>query len=134
MRSSGLKLGVAALVVLLATGDVDARGGTQHTIVPLADTRFEVTSRRSGSAQSYWCSAGSYAQRVLRLAADTPLYVVGPRGQSSTRPGEYGVVFSTSPPDGGTPPPSYSVSVNRAGEAMTVAAAAQYCFVENLGP
>lgn len=122
---------VAAAVLTLALSAVPAwawQAQNGNDVLPVSGSVFEVVQRGRSSASEFWCSAGDYAIRVLGTSATQRVYIWRPVGPSTTVQGRKAVQFSLSPPEGADTSTGYSLSVKRAGDNLTAAAARQYCF------
>lgn len=98
-------------------------------VVPINADTFEVIEDRGAGARGMWCAAADYAQAAGLDGTRKRLYVENPRGPSKTQPGRTGVVFTTNPgEDIKDTPSSYSVTVNRRGENLSIGHSLNFCF------
>lgn len=121
-------LALAAALVLIPGLALSWRALNRHEVVPVGGGVYEVIGRVGSGAQDYWCGIGDYAMTQLHAPAAQRIYVWRPVGPSATRPGHRAVQFAFSAPKGAETTSDYSLTVRRAGENLTVAAARQYCY------
>lgn len=127
MKTRAMIAAVAALT-LSALPALAWRAQNGNDVLAVTPEVFEVVQRTRSSASEFWCSAGDYAIRVLGIPVAQRIYIWQPVGASVTTPGRRAVQFSLSPPPGADTSTGYSLSVKRAGDNLTAAAARQYCY------
>lgn len=103
-----------------------------HEVVPISKGVFAVLNENSSGAADYWCAAGDYTRRQLRIPSAQKIYIWRGIGPSETHPGKKSVQFSLTPPEKSDPSPGYSLSVKAVGDSLTSAAAYQYCLGDGL--
>ena len=118
---------VALTALVTAPAAFAWRAQNGNEVKPVSKSVFEVVARGRSGAADFWCGAGDYALRVLGAAATQRIYIWQPIGASVTMPGDRAVQFSFSAPKGADTSTGYSLSVKRAGDNLTAAAAQQYC-------
>lgn len=97
-------------------------------VVPITEDTFEVIEDGSIGPSEFWCAGADYARAAGLDGVRKRMYVETPRGPSKTRPGRMGVVFTTNPGDDiKDTPSSYSVTVKRRGENLSIAHARNFC-------
>ena len=123
--------GVGATIltcVIATTSTANFLAINRLNVIPLDATTFEVIESRGAGAADIWCAAADYAQRAGLDAPRKRMYIESPRGPSRTVPNAKGVVFTTSPDDElRDSPTSYSVTVKRRGENLSISHAHQFC-------
>ena len=119
--------GLIAVVIALPTVVAAWWSFNRHEVFPVADNAWEVVSEVGTSAADYWCAAGDYAQRVLRVPAAQRIYIWKAIGPSVNRPSRKAVQFSLTPPPGADTSTGYSLSVKRAGDNLARHSAVWYC-------
>jgi hypothetical protein len=103
--------------------DTEFRAINRMTVTPAENGVFYISGRATLWARDYWCAAGEYALRRLRLPETARIYVVDPY-----RPGRNEIGFSTDP--GGLEPVriiDLGSSVREAGSNLSVAVADSFC-------
>ena len=104
-------------------------------VYPITKDTYEVIEDRGAGARGIWCAAADYVQAAGLDRVRLRMYVLEERGPSRAVPGRFGVVFTINPDEKlRETPPSYSVSVNRRGENLTVGHALNFCdaFINDL--
>ena len=97
-------------------------------VVPLSADTFEVIEDRGVGGRGLWCAASDYVRAIGRDSSRKRMYILEPRGDAKTVPNRKSVVFTLAPDDKlRNTPPSYSVSVTRAGENLEVGHAYTFC-------
>jgi hypothetical protein len=119
-----------ALVILIALPAAAAfRAVNRLVVVPISADSFEVLESRAAGAADIWCAAADYARRAGLDGPRKRMYVLEPRGPSRTTANAIGVVFTLNPgADIRDTPSSYSVSVKRRGENLSVGHALNFCY------
>lgn len=98
-------------------------------VVPISPDTFEVIEDRGAGARGLWCAAADYVRAAGLDGPRKRIFVETPRGPSKTQPGRIGVVFTTNPADDiKDTPSSYSISVKRRGENLSVGHSHNFCF------
>lgn len=100
----------------------------QHEVLPVSEGVFEVIGEVRSGPSDYWCGAGDYAMRVLRVPVVQRIYTWRGIGPSVNRPGRKAMQFAFAAPEGADTSPSVSLSLTRTGDNMTAALARQYCY------
>ncbi len=121
------KLALAAVIAVSPTWAAAWWSFNRHEVFPVSDGVFEVVSRVGSAPSDYWCSAGDYAQRVLKLPAADRIYIWRGIGSSVNRPGARAVQFSPTPPAGADTTPRLSLSIKTPGDNLARHAAVAYC-------
>ena len=118
---------MAATAVPLPVAAFTGRKGTQAA--QINDKVFEVSLRRSGDGQAYWCGAADYARRVLKAPWSARIFVVRGEGPSVNPKRRNAVQFTLDPGGAGVTPTGPSLSLNRmlVGDSMTIQKANVYC-------
>ena len=122
MHARAFLYAAPAALLLGAAALADNRSRVEAFTLP--DGTFEVVADFSEDAL-YWCGASEAARAVAR--GTDRLYVLAGPGPSSARPGERAVRFGLTPPAGAEAATGFSGSVDRIGNSLTVAQAAQTC-------
>ncbi|CUK02258.1 hypothetical protein RUE5091_02355 [Ruegeria denitrificans] len=102
--------------------------GFRAIVTPLDNGNYRVATQGSSAAVAYWCGIGDFAIRTLGLQTSQKIYV-SRAYEKQTRT----VEFSLSPPEGGNPKKSYSITVSRVGESMSAAGAQSHCYDDFMG-
>lgn len=106
----------------------DFRAINRLNVVPISADTFEVIEDHGAGASDIWCAASEYARAAGLDGVRRRMYVVDPRGPSKTRANEIGVVFTVNPDDEmRNSPTSYSVTVKRRGENLSIGHANEFC-------
>ncbi|MGA9254792.1 MAG: hypothetical protein WBV78_17795 [Roseobacter sp.] len=97
-------------------------------VVPVNADTFEVIDDRGESARAIWCAAADYVRAAGLDGVRKRIYIVEPRGPSRTQANAIAVMFTTNPDEEmAKTPSSYSVSVKRKGENLSVGHAYNFC-------
>ena len=97
-------------------------------VVPVSTDSFEVLDDRGSSAKDFWCAAADYARAAGLDGVRKRLYIVEPLGASQTTKGAKGVIFTVNPDETmKNTPSSYSVSVKRRNENLSIGHAYNFC-------
>ena len=90
---------------------------------------FEVVGRPGALKEDYWCGAGDYLRRELRLPWNTRIYVVSGIGQGVTTGARSAVRFTLDPEAVGIAPyeSGWVSDILAVGYARSVTAAFYYC-------
>ena len=80
------------LVLVLPAAAQEYRSSNFMRVAPVSEGRFIISGVPRMTPQSYWCAAGEYGLRVLRLPHAQRLYVVGDYQRGQRR-----FLFSVSP-------------------------------------
>ncbi|WP_300031747.1 hypothetical protein [uncultured Roseobacter sp.] len=102
---------------------------------PLSGQTFEVIESRGAGATDIWCAAADYTRRAGLDGARKRLFVLSPLGPSKTQAGAKAVAYTLAPDERLlNTAPSYSVSVRREGENLSVGHAYKFCdvFIDDL--
>lgn len=102
---------------------------------PVGAEVFEVIPRAGGLGRHFWCAAGDYAQRALKVGWHAQIYIVRGRGPSETSNRRSAVQFTLQGALVGAPPKGAYGSENSlaVGDNMTVAKAFGYCHELQIG-
>jgi hypothetical protein len=120
---------VMALVLGLPAAATAFTSVNRQTVNPLPNGGFEVVARPGAFSEDYWCAAGDFARRSLRIPWDTQLYVSRTLGPSDTTGRRSAVQFSTDPANVRQPadPDRPLPSLLRPGTSQSVTAAFGRC-------
>jgi hypothetical protein len=70
----------------------------RQIVNPIGNDQFEVVVRNGPMSGPYfWCAAGDYARRALKIDWQTPIYVARGLGPSLTTDRRFAVHFTTNP-------------------------------------
>ncbi|UWQ89765.1 hypothetical protein K3727_13180 [Rhodobacteraceae bacterium M382] len=124
------KLALAATVALPHMGApaMAWRASSGLEVFALSDGTVEVLSRAGSATTDFWCAIGDYAVRQARVPTKDRVYLVAPMGPSATRSNYKSVRFGFTKPANADTGQSYSLSIKRVGENLSVGMARQYCF------
>ena len=121
------RLTLAALIACMP-GLAGAWTATNYLkVAPVSETVFEVVGQPGSAGQEYWCAAGDYAQRVLKVKVVQRIYIVRGPAPAQTANWDYAVLFSLIPPVDEDTRPRLTLSVKQVGSNITSALAQQYC-------
>ena len=127
-------IALATLLVALPLPAAAWWAWNRHEVYPVSEQAFEVVSRVGSGPQDFWCAAGDFARRVLRVPAPTRVYLWRGVGQSVNRPDRKSVQFALEPPPGADTSTSYSLTIRREGDNLSAALAQQYCYGGEFDP
>lgn len=94
---------------------------------PLPGGDFEVVARGRATHGDYWCAAGEYVLHTVSRTGTRRIYISRGLGRSDTTGRRSAVQFSLKAPAQPEGSDSYSLSIRRIGENLSVAAANAYC-------
>lgn len=124
---NALRWGIIAVILAAPNGTMAWTAGNSQTVTPLTDRSFEVLGQAGSANVDYWCAAGDFARRVLRVPNAQRLYVSRGRARAATANRKSAVQFSLDPPPDGDTAWHLLLSVTRVGENLTAGAAWRYC-------
>ncbi|KAE9627895.1 hypothetical protein FEE96_06565 [Parasedimentitalea maritima] len=120
---------IAAIAVALPTAALAFRAVNSLQVNQVDSNVFEVIGRAGAFKEDYWCGAGDYLRRQLRLPWSTEIYVVSEIGRGVTTGARSAVQFTINPEAVGVVPyeKSWVSNILTVGYSRSVTAAFHYC-------